>query len=94
MKIDRSKLVIEELEQGFIPYELDYKISEDGYANCKIEWHKLKYDFWNTRDFWASKMPSGLIEQFPCLDYMVDELIEYNKGKTPLDEIIERQKQK
>jgi hypothetical protein len=86
MKEDRVNVVIEEIELGFIPYELDYNIQ----TNCFIEWNKFCYNEWDYREFWINKMPQGLLEQFPCLDYMIDELYNANKGITPLMELENR----
>jgi hypothetical protein len=79
----RNNEVIQDINDNIIPFELDYNLE----THTFIEWDKLQYDFWTTYEFWRSRIPSGLLEQFPCLEYMVDELMEANRGMTPLMEL-------
>ena len=73
-------------EMGFVPTELTFSIEKQE----KVDWSALHYTYWKDRDFWKSKLPAGLLEQWSCLEYLVDEMYEANKDKTPLDEINER----
>jgi hypothetical protein len=79
--------VIKELELGYVPTELSYGLEQA----VEIDWTALTYNDWDFLDFWVAKQPSGLLEQFPCLmDWVVGQY-ESMKGKTPLDEMNERQ---
>lgn len=49
---------------------------------------------WQDIDYYYNRMPAGLIEQFPCLSYMLEDYwIEATK-LTPLEEIELRKQQK
>lgn len=69
-------------------FELDYTL-ENNYNN-KIDWSALHYDDWNTFEYWTSKWPSGLLEQFPELNSIVETIFETKKGITPLMELENR----
>ena len=73
-------------EMGMIPAEFTFSAERQ----IKVDWSAFHYAYWRDKAFWETRLPAGLLEQFPCLEYMLDELYEANKDKTPLDEINER----
>jgi len=83
MKKDRVSEVIKELEMGFIPTEFIYNLD----PVVEIDWLALKYNDWTELDYWAQKLPDGLLEQFPCLDSWIESICEDNKNITPLMEL-------
>lgn len=90
MNMDLTDLAISisEIEQGYIPFEFDYTL-QSNYSN-KIDWSALSYNDWDTVDYWLKKLPNGLVEQFPELLEVVNDLVVSRKGKTPLMELEER----
>jgi hypothetical protein len=83
MKKDRVSEVIKELEMGFIPTEFIFNLD----PVVEIDWLALKYNDWTELDYWAQKIPDGLLEQFPCLESWVESIWEDNKNITPLMEL-------
>jgi hypothetical protein len=80
-----SKKVIELLNKGILPPELNFcdKPIEP------IDWAKVKYNtFYKSPEFYESKFPEGF-KSIPGFDKIIDEIVV--NGKTPLEEIIERQ---
>lgn len=73
-------------EMGFVPTELTFSIEKQE----KVDWSKLHYSYWKDINYWKSRLPRGLLEQWSCLEYLAYDLYEANKDKTPLDEINER----
>jgi len=80
-----SKRIVELLNQGILPDELNFgeKTIES------IDWVKIKYNtFYKSPEFYESKFPEGF-KSIPGFDKIIDEIVV--NGKTPLEEIIERQ---
>lgn len=82
----KPEAVLRELELGYLSDELTFNLEKP----LKIDWYCLQYSYWTEKQYWETRLPAGLLDQFPCLQYMADELYEANKDKTPLDEINER----
>lgn len=54
---------------------------------------KFGFDEWKEIDYYVNRIPSGLIEQFPCLYYLLEDYWKEAIKKTPLEEIEERKKE-
>lgn len=91
MKKSQTKKDLELLEQGIIPESMEWRLPEAGYVFFEPE--KVNYNL-NNPAFWYSKWDETLLEQFPCLNSLVQSIVEEMSisSKTPLDEILERQK--
>ena len=80
-----SKKVIELLNKGILPDELNF---------CEkpieaIDWNLVKYNtFFKSPEFYENKFPKGF-EAIPGFDKIINEMVK--NGKSPLDEMIERQ---
>lgn len=83
---------LKEIEDGLIPFEFDYSL-QSNYSN-RIDWSALCYNDWDRVDYWANKLPTGLVEQFPELIDVVNDLVISRNGKTPLMELEERAKKR
>ncbi len=83
-----SDTVLKELELGYMPFELSYDLE----VPVKIDWTALNYNDWAQYSYWLAKQPSGLIEQWPCLEEWVKQTWYDNKDRTPLMEIEERRR--
>jgi hypothetical protein len=79
-----------QLENGIVPFEFDFTL-ENNYSN-KIDWSALQYDDWSSYEFWAKKMPDGLLAQFPELHEIVNTIYESKKHITPLMELEYRER--
>jgi hypothetical protein len=81
-----SKQIIELLNQGILPDELNF--SEKTVID-PIDWAKVKYNtFYKSSEFYESKFPEGF-KSIPGFDKVIDNIVV--NGKTPLEEITERQ---
>jgi hypothetical protein len=78
------------IEDGIIPFELDYTLQPVRF----FDETKLIYDDWNTLDFWVNKMPKDLLVQFPEIIDVVEQFALSRKGITPLMELEERAKKR
>lgn len=83
---------LKEIEDGLIPFEFDYTL-QSNYSN-RIDWSALCYNDWDRVDYWINKLPNGLVEQFPELIDVVNDLVISRNGKTPLMELEERAKKR
>jgi hypothetical protein len=69
-----------------LPESLIYKIEE-------IEFTYTPYRFgmeWAEIDYYYKRIPAGLLEQFPCLSYMLEDYWREATKRTPLEEIEHR----
>ena len=72
-----------------LPNSLVYKL-EDG--NFTFSGARFGFDEWKEIEYYAPRMPKGLLEQFPCLEYMLINYWEEATRHSPLNEIEYRQK--
>ena len=80
-----SKKVIELLNKGILPDELNFR---DKPVEA-IDWAKVKYNtFYKSPEFYQSKFQEGL-ENLPGFDKIINHMV--INGKLPLDEMLERQ---
>lgn len=80
-------IILQELENGELPYEFTYNLEKPPIYDERC----VEYNEWTKYEFWLAKQPAGLIEQWPCLEEWVKQIWIENKEKTPLDEMLERQ---
>ena len=61
-----------------------YKLEE-------VEWTfsaaKFGFTDWKEKEYYYHRIPAGLMEQFPCLSYMLDDYWLEATRHTPLEEI-------
>ena len=82
--------IIECLEKGEVPPELDY--SE---ANChhEIDWSKVAYNTrYNSFEYFDNKLPNDL-QKLPAYDKIVDLIVDKNKDNNPIKEMEQRIKE-
>ena len=48
---------------------------------------RFGFDEWREIEYYAPRMPKGLLEQFPCLEYMLTDYWKVATRHSPLDEI-------
>jgi hypothetical protein len=87
--LEQQPLLEENIREVFInleelPNGLLYKL-DDG--NFTFSGYKFGFDEWQQVEYYAPRMPKGLLEQFPCLEYMLTDYWEVATRHTPLDEI-------
>jgi len=54
---------------------------------------RFGFDEWKQIDYYRNRIPKGLIEQWPCLYYLLENYWQEAIKKTPLQEIEDRQKE-
>ena len=62
----------------------DYEENEDNIKN------KFGFEEWKQIDYYKNRVPIGLIEQWPCLYYLLEDYWKEAIKKTPLEEIEDR----
>lgn len=67
-----------------IPDSLVYKLEE---VEFTFNPAKFGFDEWREIDFYVNRIPSGLMEQFPCLEYLLEDYWREATKMTPLEEI-------
>lgn len=67
-----------------LPNELVYKLEE---VEFTFSGYRFGFDDWKQVEYYAPRMPRGLLEQFPCLEYMLTDYWREATRHTPLDEI-------
>lgn len=92
---DRVQSVIEQIGQvlekgGYLPREVTFSADVTTKTHSDIDINKINFEPWKTLEFWEQRMPEGLLDQFPCLQYMVEEMLEKNKDNSPLKELEQR----
>jgi hypothetical protein len=70
---------LEELPAGLV-----YKLDEGDFTFSSA---RFGFDEWKEIDYYLPRMPKGLLQQFPCLEYMLTDYWEVATRHTPLDEI-------
>jgi hypothetical protein len=82
-----SKSVIKSLLQGELPDELNFGLKPAD----SIDWEKVKYNtFYKSPQFFESKFPDCM-KSLPAFDKII-ETIASNTTKSPLEEMLEREK--
>jgi hypothetical protein len=67
-----------------LPNELIYKLDDVGFT---FSGYRFGFDDWKQVEYYSPRMPKGLLEQFPCLEYMLTDYWKEATRHTPLDEI-------
>lgn len=66
-----------------IPNSLTYKLEEVEFtyspSRFGMDWQDIEY--------YVNRIPAGLIEQFPCLSYLLEDYWKQATSMTPLEEI-------
>jgi hypothetical protein len=85
-----GKSTIFEFDLDEIPLSLTYKL-EEGIFTFSPE--KFGINEWKHLDWYERRMPRGLLQNFPCLYYMVEEMHREATKRTPLEEIMDKKNQ-
>jgi len=72
-----------EIDLYNIPDSLIFKLPEDDFTHSAS---KFGMD-WKDIDYYKNRIPSGLIDQFPCLYYLLVDYWKEATSRTPLEEI-------
>jgi hypothetical protein len=85
----QQPLLEENIREVFIdlddlPNELVYKLEEGQFT---FSGYRFGFDEWKQVEYYAPRMPKGLLEQFPCLEYMLTDYWQEATRHTPLEEI-------
>jgi hypothetical protein len=67
-----------------IPDNLTYNLEE---AEFTFSPTKFGFDEWRLIDYYVNRIPTGLIEQFPCLEYLLVDYWKEATKMTPLEEM-------
>lgn len=67
-----------------LPSALVYKLEEGEFT---FSGARFGFDEWLQVEYYAPRMPKGLLEQFPCLEYMLVNYWEEATRHSPLEEI-------
>ena len=73
-----------------IPNSLIFKIPDIEEIPGEPISEKFGFNDWKKIEYYVNRIPAGLIEQFPCLYYMLENYWQTAIQKTPLEEIEER----
>lgn len=89
-----SELIQENIREVFIdleniPDNLTYKLEEVDFTFSPT---KFGFDEWRLIDYYVNRIPTGLIEQFPCLEYLLEDYWREATKMTPLEEMEYRKK--
>lgn len=71
-----------------LPSSLIYKLEE---VEFTFTGAKFGFDEWKQIEYYERRMPPGLLDQFPCLIYMLEDYWKEATKMTPLEEIEYRQ---
>jgi hypothetical protein len=73
-----------------IPDSLVYKLEE-----VEFTYNPVRFGMdWMDIDYYVRRVPIGLIEQFPCLSYLLEDYWREATQRTPLEEIEYRKSEK
>jgi hypothetical protein len=73
-----------EIDLNNIPDALIYKLPD----MPEFEYNASKFGMdWQEIDYYKNRIPAGLIEQFPCLYYLLVDYWKEATSRTPLEEI-------
>jgi hypothetical protein len=73
-----------------IPNSLIFKIPDIEEIPGEPISEKFGFNDWKKIEYYFNRIPAGLIEQFPCLYYMLENYWQTAIQKTPLEEMEER----
>ena len=77
-----------QLMSGMLPDELNFSIKRE----FALDLDKIKYNaFYRSYEFYESKFPKGY-ESIPGFEKIIESIVEKSVDKTPLDEMLEREK--
>lgn len=85
--MDRIGRILLDLECGVLPQELDFFLSFEKSIENKCVFKAV------TKDFVIDRLDPQLIDMFPCLTRLVDDVYQEIKDKTPLQEMERLQKE-
>jgi hypothetical protein len=72
-----------------IPNSLVYKLEE-----VEFTYSAARFGMdWQDMDYYYNRIPAGLMEQFPCLSYLLEDYWREATKMTPLEEIEYRKKE-
>jgi hypothetical protein len=75
--------ILNDLDNGILPIELDYNIKE----NDPIDISKIQYNaFYRNYEFYQNKFPDGL-QNLPGFNDYINYVVESKKNITPLEEL-------
>jgi hypothetical protein len=75
--------ILNDLDNGILPIELDYSIKE----NDPIDISKIQYNaFYRNYEFYENKFPNGL-KNLPGFNDYINYVVESKKNITPLEEL-------
>lgn len=66
-----------------IPDSMVYKLEEVEFTYSASRFGMA----WQDIDYYYNRIPTGLIEQFPCLSYLLEDYWKQATSRTPLEEI-------
>jgi hypothetical protein len=72
-----------EIDLNNLPDALIYKLPEDEFTHSAS---KFGMD-WQDIEYYKNRIPAGLIDQFPCLYYLLVDYWKEATSRTPLEEI-------
>ena len=67
-----------------LPASLVYRLEDLEFTFSGL---KFGFDEWKEIEYYEHRMPPGLLQQFPCLEYMLTDYWREATRHTPLDEI-------
>lgn len=70
-------------------YEEGGVVGEPGFPTDDIK-NKFGFEEWKQIDYYKNRVPIGLIEQWPCLYYLLEDYWKEAIKKTPLEEMEDR----
>jgi hypothetical protein len=84
-----SKEAINLLNKGVLPETLNFLPREPEV----IDWDKVRYNtIYNNREYWEQKFHPAL-HNLPAFNEIIDEIVEKNRNNTPLQQILEKEKE-
>lgn len=90
-----SEFLEENVREVFIdlenlPNSMIYKLEE-----VEFTYSAFKFGMdWQDIDYYYNRIPIGLIDQFPCLSYLLEDYWREATSRTPLEEIEFRKSEK
>lgn len=67
-----------------LPASLVYKLEDLEFTFSGL---KFGFDEWKQIEYYEPRMPPGLLQQFPCLEYMLEDYWHEATRHTPLEEL-------
>jgi len=79
-----SEPTVFQLDLENLPLSLIYKLED---VEFTFEPEKFGFNEWKQLDWYERRMPAGLLKQWPCLYYMVEDMWREATQMTPLEEM-------